>query len=168
MTEAVVAEYLRMLEDAFRRPPSPDGDTHSLLGNLDSAPAEALDWLPDRGARSIREIVLHVGWAKYMYDDHAFRGGTMRGDQAPAFGEVGASSTTDELAAWLTRAHEQLIESAGQLCDSDLDGPRQSNWGETKTARWVFQTMLEHDIYHAGEINHLRALFMKADRWAYL
>jgi hypothetical protein len=31
-----------------------------------------------------------------------------------------------------------------------------------------YQTMVEHDLYHAGEINHLRALFTRDDRWAYL
>jgi hypothetical protein len=27
--------------------------------------------------------------------------------------------------------------------------------------------MIQHDLYHAGEINHLRALSQDADRWAY-
>jgi hypothetical protein len=27
--------------------------------------------------------------------------------------------------------------------------------------------MIEHDLYHAGEINHLRALRHGADRWAF-
>jgi hypothetical protein len=25
--------------------------------------------------------------------------------------------------------------------------------------------MIAHDFYHAGEINHLRALLQKTDRW---
>jgi hypothetical protein len=28
--------------------------------------------------------------------------------------------------------------------------------------RWI-----EHDIYHAGEINHIRSLLPRVDRWAY-
>jgi hypothetical protein len=27
--------------------------------------------------------------------------------------------------------------------------------------------MIQHDLYHAGEINHLRSLHRRADRWAY-
>jgi hypothetical protein len=27
--------------------------------------------------------------------------------------------------------------------------------------------MIAHDLYHAGEINHLRALLQSTDRWPY-
>ena len=27
--------------------------------------------------------------------------------------------------------------------------------------------MIQHDLYHAGEINHIRALRRQSDAWAY-
>jgi len=36
-----------------------------------------------------------------------------------------------------------------------------------KETRWLIGVMIEHDLYHAGEINHLRALRHGNDRWAW-
>jgi hypothetical protein len=40
-----------------------------------------------------------------------------------------------------------------------------TNWGELKETRWIIAVMIEHDPYHAGEINHLRALHQQNDLW---
>jgi hypothetical protein len=42
-----------------------------------------------------------------------------------------------------------------------------TNWGEQKETRWIITAMIQHDLYHAGEINHLRSLHRQTDRWAY-
>ena len=167
MGRTLIDEYLLLMDAAFRRPRSRDGDTHSVLGNLKSAPEAAWDWVPPGGKRTIREIVFHIGWAKYMYDDHAFRGGTMTGGEPPALGEVNNDTSLADVIVWLGRSQLLLMESIGRLEDEDLPGPRKSNWGSTQTARWVIQAMLEHDLYHAGEINHIRSLFQQSDGWAY-
>jgi hypothetical protein len=31
--------------------------------------------------------------------------------------------------------------------------------------RQIISIMIEHDLYHAGEINHLRALMQETDYW---
>jgi len=31
----------------------------------------------------------------------------------------------------------------------------------------IIRIMIGHDFYHAGEINHLRALLQGTDRWPY-
>jgi len=36
-----------------------------------------------------------------------------------------------------------------------------------KETRWLIAVTIEHDLYHAGEINHLRALKHGDDRWAW-
>ena len=40
-----------------------------------------------------------------------------------------------------------------------------TNWGEMRPTRWIVAAMIGHDFYHAGEINHVRALFSGEDRW---
>ena len=51
------------------------------------------------------------------------------------------------------------------LSDDDLAQPRYANWGELRETRWLLSTLLQHDVYHAGEINHIRALLAGEDRW---
>jgi hypothetical protein len=45
--------------------------------------------------------------------------------------------------------------------------PRLTNWGERQQTRWIIAVMIQHDLYHAGEINHLRSLRQGTDRRAY-
>ena len=42
-----------------------------------------------------------------------------------------------------------------------------TNWGEPKETRWIIAVMIGHDLYHAGEVNHIRSLRQQDDRWAY-
>lgn len=42
-----------------------------------------------------------------------------------------------------------------------------TNWGEPKETRWIVTVMIQHDLYHSGEINHIRALHDRDDRWAF-
>jgi hypothetical protein len=49
--------------------------------------------------------------------------------------------------------------------DSELSMPRKAHWGaEFPTERMVV-AMIEHFTYHAGEINHLRALLQGDDNF---
>ena len=53
------------------------------------------------------------------------------------------------------------------LTDEDPAKPSRVNWGEIKDLHWIIAVMIEHDLYHAGEINHIRALRQGNDRWAW-
>jgi DinB superfamily len=67
-------------DDAFAGYPA-----HSLLANLRDLPAEDWTALPPGGSRSIADILEHVAWSKWMYDD-AFSAASLRGDQPPLSG----------------------------------------------------------------------------------
>ena len=80
MAESRVAieTLARLGEDAF------EGDSdESLIANLRDM--RDGDWTtrPAGGERTIADILEHVGWAKWMYEDYAFGSGTMRGDEPP-------------------------------------------------------------------------------------
>ncbi len=51
--------------------------------------------------------------------------------------------------------------------DAQLQQERLTNWGERLPTRVIIRILIAHDFYHAGEINHLRALLNGTDRWAY-
>jgi uncharacterized damage-inducible protein DinB len=153
-----------LIEEAF------DGDpSHSLLANLHDLREEDWTAIPGEGGRSIADILEHVGWSKWMYEDYAFGSGSMRGDQPPLIPQDGARSRPhQELLAWLTEGHRRWLASVRALSsDSELDRDRLTNWGERLPTRDIIRMMIAHDFYHAGEINHLRALLQSTDRWPY-
>ncbi len=73
-----------------------------------------------------------------------------------------------ELIGWLENAPRRLLGSVEALADDpELLKPRRTNWSEMKETRWIIKSMIEHDLYHAGEINRMRALRQQNDRWAH-
>src|SRR5262245_10142920 len=93
--------FARMIEEAF------DGDpSHSLIANLHDLREE--DWTVTLGetGRSIADILEHVGWSKWMYEDYAFGPATLRGDQPPLIPKEGAHARPhEELLKWLIKGH---------------------------------------------------------------
>jgi uncharacterized damage-inducible protein DinB len=154
----------RLIEDAF------EGDTmQSLLGNLADIREEDWETLPAGGERTIADILEHVGWCKWMYENYAFGNASLRGDQPPLIPEGGARSRPhDELMNWLKEGHYKWLASVRALQDdAELERERLTNWGERLPTRSILRIMIGHDYYHAGEINHLRSLLQRNDRWNY-
>jgi len=153
-----------LIEEAFEDDPS-----HSLLANLRDLREEDWTATPSGSNRSIAGILEHVGWSKWMYEDYAVGSASMRGDQPPLVPDGGERSRShDELLAWLTEGHRRWLASVRALPDdSELDRDRLTNWGERLPTRVIIRIMIAHDLYHAGEINHLRALLQGTDRWPY-
>ena len=80
----------------------------------------------------------------------------------------GSDRPLGRVIAWLEGAHQRLVDHVAALTeDAELDRPRPTNWGELRTTRWIIATMITHDAYHAGEINHLRSLLGTDDRWRF-
>jgi len=158
MGRGQIDQLVWLLDQGFEGDPE-----HSLMANL-----RHIDGLwgvrgPD-GGRSIGEIVRHAGTAKHVYEAHAFGGGTTSFDEAFA----AAPESEDEAVAWLRAGHERLRASVRVLeDDEELAAPRMAHWGELMETRVLLKVLIQHDTYHAGEINHLRALLQGNDRWGY-
>jgi uncharacterized damage-inducible protein DinB len=153
-----------LIDDAFRGDPQ-----HALLANLHDLPDHLWSAVPPGGGRSIADMLEHVAWSKWMYTDYAFGSATLRGDEPPLVPAAGARARPrDELLAWLTEGHERWLTAVQTLPDdTELDCNRLTNWGEHLPTRVIIRIMIAHDLYHAGEINHLRALLQGTDRWPY-
>lgn len=68
----------------------------------------------------------------------------------------------------MTEGHRRWLASVRALPDdTELDREGLTNWGERLPTRVTVRIMIAHDLYHAGEINHLRALIQKTDSWPY-
>ena len=127
-------------------------------------------WVPAGGVRSAAAIVGHLASCKVMYENHAFGDGSLTWDD-PRFGTAqspgheGAFSPV-ELVEWLRDSQLQLVRSIDALGDdSELDAERGVNWGGTRPTRWIIHVLIHHDSFHAGEINHLRAIHQRNDGW---
>ncbi len=153
-----------LIKEAFESDPS-----HSLLANLKDLREEDWTATPPGSRRSIADILEHVGWSKWMYEDYAFGSPSMRGDQPPLVPSGGVRARPHvELLIWLTEGHRRWLDSVQALAnDAELEKDRLTNWGERLPTRDIIRIMIAHDFYHAGEINHIRALRQGTDRWPY-
>src|SRR5262245_46143370 len=96
-THTAIDTLAWLLEDAFEGDPE-----HSLLANLRDLRDQDWTALLPGGGRSIADILEHVAWCKWMYEDYAFGSASLRGDQpllTPAAGV--RTRPRDELLAWL-------------------------------------------------------------------
>lgn len=102
-----------LIEDAF------DGDpAQSLLASLRDVQEEDWTALPSGGERSIANILEHIGWSKWMYDDYAFGSASMQGDQPPLIPADGSRlRPRDELLGWPAQGHHRWIDSVRALTD---------------------------------------------------
>lgn len=161
MTQAAVLQLLYLLDEAF------EGNAwHSLLANLRAVREDDWLWTPPGAHRSIRDVVVHVGECKRMYENHAFGDATLRWKDLSAGNEAELASRAGVM-RWLREGHERLRESIAHLDDAEIERQRKANWGEMRETRWLIAVMIQHDLYHAGEINHIRSLRQGTDRWEF-
>lgn len=132
---------------------------HSLMANLSSVTGADLDKLPPGGGRTMRDLIVHCGSVKAMYVDHAFGEATRTFWTAWDREEAVGDATFEDLMDWLTRTHGDLITQVRMLAtDRELTSMRPTYWGAEWETRQILDAISIHDVYHAGEINHLRAL----------
>ena len=161
-----IDELVYLLDEAFRgKGIEETHESQSLLANLSTIDDASWRVTPPGGNRTIESIVLHVGSCKVMYDEYAFGAARMTWEDPglPPWHE--GEAPRGEAIAWLTQAHENLVDHVQALHDEDLARSRSANWGEQRETRWLISTLLQHDTYHAGEINHLRAVLLSEDHW---
>lgn len=152
------------LESLLRR--SFDGEnTQSLLGNLANVRPDDWDWVPPGGLRSIRAIFEHAAVAKHIYVDYLFGGANRSWADVEAECHARAGDDTGALVAWAKEGHAAFMAGMASLRDDDLPKTTTKWHGARDSIAEVIAVMIQHDCYHAGEINHLRAQRQGDDRW---
>ncbi len=163
---AAVDLLVYLMEEAFGgRGIEASNESQSLMANL--ATVDETTWrarLPGT-VRTIESIALHVGGCKVMYPEYAFGAGRLTWESPEVQPWPDGAAPMAEVLAWLRTVHAALMAQVAALSDADLSTPRQANWGEPRETRWLLSMLLQHDLYHAGEINRMRALLAGEDRW---
>ena len=156
-----------LLEEAFEgRGLEQSNESQSLTWNLATVTEAEWTALVPGATRTIEAMVRHVAACKLMYADYAFGDGTQQWGTPEVEGpwDAGAAPMAEAI-DWLRTAHLRFMAHVARLDDADLDHERPTNWGEPRPTRWILAAVVGHDFYHAGEINHLRSLLGKDDRW---
>ena len=163
---SAIDELVYLLDEAFSGEGIEEtGESQSVLANLATVDDATWRALPPGGVRSIESIALHVGTCKLMYDDYAFGAGARAWGDPDLQPWPDGQAPREETIEWLKGLHETLRSHVAALSDADLDASRKTNWGELRETRWLISTLMQHDTYHAGEINHVRSLLAGDDRW---
>lgn len=155
-----------LMDDAFAgKGLEESNESQSLMANLATVEQSMWRVAPGGGRRTIESISLHVGACKVMYAEYAFRDGRLDWDSREVQPWPDGEAPMDEAMRWLRDAHAALMTHVVALSDEDLAGRRPANWGELCETRWLLSILLQHDVYHAGEVNHIRSLLDGDDRW---
>lgn len=147
MTQEILLELARR---AFSKSP-----WHSLMSALDGISADAFDYKPSRHNGfpwmdgSVRDIVYHVAGDKRVQLNHAFGDGTMAWDNVPL-------DKKGDLIEALKSSQDEVIRAIHTA--EDLDRKVSSWGGRSMAAKDLFLMLIEHDIYHAGQIRYIRNL----------
>ena len=166
MGDVAIQQLLYLMDEAFEA--HGEHGEHALLNNLRSVQDNDWRWLPPNGGRSIFDIVQHVGECKYIYDSHAFGDGTMRWDRPGTIPSIDSGAKAPDIIAWLRQGQQLLRDNVATLQDGgELLKLRKANWGEEYETRFLINTIIQHDLYHGGEINHIRSLRQETDKWAW-
>jgi DinB superfamily len=142
------------------------GTWHSFLINLGDVGDEDWLWVPEGGERSIFEIVQHAGEVVYAYDSCAFGDGSMHWNKPGSIPTIDESTPRNEVVRWLREGHQRYRDHVAALKDdAQLAEMRPGLWNDEHETRWLVTQIIQHDLYHAGEINHIRALRHRNDNW---
>lgn len=159
MSKVLTHFLAERIKDAWER-----SRWHSFKGSLQGVTPEMAEWVPgpyrgfpfNRGC--ILDIAYHVGGDKLVQWSQAF------GDKGITwevvrhrFEEMGG--TLESALALGEEGTQKLLETLENLNDEDLAQLRPI-WGGRKIRTDAFFVMvIEHDIYHAGQVWYIRCLW---------
>jgi uncharacterized damage-inducible protein DinB len=146
---------IERIRDQFRR--GWDGDAwhgtpiRQMLSDV-SAPKAHARPIPD--SHTIAEIVLHLAYWKAAARERMAGARVLpsHDEQWPAAGEGGESAWQDALSLLETR-HQALMEALAQLHDEQLSNPIA---GKDYDVYVLLHGILQHELYHAGQIALLK------------
>jgi uncharacterized damage-inducible protein DinB len=156
-----------MLDRSFYEDPALYNDRrwHSVISNLEPVRPEDWDALPEGAERPIRELVNHVGKCYLIYENHCFGDGTLTWNAGAMTEGLPRQATPEQTIDWLRASHRKFSESLAKITDEQLGEAGTGDWFEGHPRRDIVERMIQHGIYHAGEINHLRGTIQRNDAW---
>ena len=72
---------------------------------------------------------------------------------------IKSESYLADLIHWLNLSHQLWQQSLRKIEDDELDQRRPVHWGDTMPLVEIVLLIVNHQIYHAGEINQLLSIY---------
>lgn len=165
MSRTEIELYLHNVNAAYH-----DDRFHAFRRNLAAAtPAEwdirPSDWSVDEfGSQpelSICDMAFHVGGALVMYTDRAF------GDARLEWADIAVPARDKEtVLAWLDEVQGTFADGIDALTDdAQLADEREAPWRVPMRRDQLISLMVNHLLYHSGEVNRQRALIRGSTGW---
>lgn len=149
-----VKSLLQYQESAFAKSP-----WHSLRAALKGVSEDVFFWVPPKYHGfpwmdgSIRDIVYHVTGDKLVQISAAFEGGMLTWDALKVELEKENMKT---MMSQLEEAHKKVVQKLRDLDDEELLLKVKAWSGKRMSIMDFFLMLIEHDIYHAGQIRYIR------------
>lgn len=138
---------------------------HSFQAVVKGLTQEEAEWKPPIGYAgfpwadgSIVKIIFHTGADKLVQLSTALGESSL--DWQAMENQFRAMHGDLQAALAIAReGHETVLDALESLSDDDLDVERPVYGGGRKTLYALFQMLIEHDFYHAGQIAYVRGLY---------
>jgi uncharacterized damage-inducible protein DinB len=146
----------RSLDSAYR-----SSRWHSVKGALKGLSEEDAEWRPQPykgfpwSTGSINCILFHVAACKLVEMSSGFGDGTFTYEAADKLPEAGSLSGLRKL---LERGQKEVLRVLDGLDEEDLSRQVRVSDGSMVSAEEFFDMLVEHDLYHAGQIRYVRNL----------
>jgi hypothetical protein len=142
-----------------------DSRWHSLKGALDGVKADEARWQPPHykgfswAHGSILEITFHVAGDTLYQLDYAFGSRTLAWETLDSRFKRDGGDLSAAIRL-LEEGFSQLLGHLKELTDENLERAYIAPDGKTqKTLEELFQMILEHWLYHSGQIVYVRSLW---------
>jgi uncharacterized damage-inducible protein DinB len=132
--------------------PSPRSMTLDTIKNWNE---KGNEWLTTQRLDPISTIefkVIHIAQCKLMYDNYAFREGSLK------WSEIESPEWPFSI-DYLKETQAKLVESIQKLTDEKMEDLVSTNWGDLWSIKKIIFTMIQHDIYHLGQIGTIKHLY---------
>jgi uncharacterized damage-inducible protein DinB len=146
LAEPRVSSLLSRLDRAWEE------SSLSVLANLRGVTEQEATWLPQPQMRSIAFLLAHLGVGK------AAVAARCAGDDTRSFQDSAPPEAWPALQHWVSEVQEELRRAVGFLSEAQLDELRPLFASPLPLER-ILEATIEHDLYHAGEINLLREAY---------
>lgn len=149
-----VAWLIELQHRAFAKSP-----WHSVLGALKGVDENTFFHVPPHHSGfpwmngSICDIVFHIAGDKLVQMSAAFENGTTTWDNLPL-----KKTSMQQMIAELHAAHARLAAKLASETDLSLTNKITSWGGKSMSAENLYLMLIEHDLYHAGQIRYARNL----------
>lgn len=108
------------------------------------------------GVSTIEWKLAHLAGWKMRYANFLF------GNGSHSFDEIMTCDTLEKVLTYLQKARDAMREGIQGLTDEMLSEERPTGWSAPRDRAPIFPTlnwMIQHDVYHAGQIRTMRGLY---------